>query len=68
MPFYPNSRIKLCDYLIMIDKGTMSKPYELQMIRLQLHLINHVVKMGNQLVLQPKPAVKSLLTLGCSHN
>lgn len=45
--FLSNSRVTLCDSLTRIAKGTMSKPYELQIIRLQLHLVNHMVKMGN---------------------
>lgn len=67
MSFYSNSRVTLCDSLTRIAKGTMSEPYELQIIRLQLHLVNHMVKMGNQLALQPGPAAKYLLALGSSH-
>lgn len=35
--FYPNSRVTLCDSVIRIARGTIPKPYELQIIRLQLY-------------------------------
>lgn len=62
-----NSRVILCDSLIRIAKVTISKSYELQIIRLQLHLVNHMVKMGN-LALQPGLPAKSLLALDSSYN
>lgn len=54
--------------LLGFPKVLLSKPYELQIIRLQLCLVSRIIQMGTQLALQPEPTTKSLPVLGSSHN
>lgn len=44
--------------LLGFPKVLLSKPYELQIIRLQLCLVSRVIQMGTQLALQPEPTTK----------